>query len=454
VSFDQTLAQEPTYDWVWNEKGAVLGELERNDEALEAFRQAAQLRPDEVWYWHNQLLLLRPMERYDEALIAAQSMIDASPRLFIGWSWKGQILNHLERHEESVQAFNRALELEPVDGWTLNAKARALFDLERPEEAFASLERATRYKPGGRKDKLFVQGLHYISKKQFKEALPLLERFIRAKPDSAAGWNMLANTYYMLDRSEDALQALDKCLQVDQARADVWHKQALLLQELKRDEAALASSQRAYTLEPDNATYRDLTISLLIDLKRYEEALPLVERVLEHYSDHKRAWTQKGQLLRLMKRYDEALVVFNHILSLNPAYLDALIARSVIYYNTGDFERAIADNTQVLQNTDLSASRVGMMHNNRGEAYFALGQHAQALADFQKALELRPDFEYAIAGIAVSQHALGQPQEAAQHWQSLLAKDANYRSAEWVKEHLNWNAALVDEARKLIAHVE
>jgi tetratricopeptide (TPR) repeat protein len=80
-----------------------------------------------------------------------------------------------------------------------------------------------------------------------------------------------------------------------------------------------------------------------------------------------------------------------------------------------------------------------------------LKQYQLALSDFQKSLDLRPGYYFALAGLAITYHALGQVEEARRLWNELIAEDSRYRDAEWVKKELNWVDALVEEARKLIA---
>ena len=88
---------------------------------------------------------------------------------------------------------------------------------------------------------------------------------------------------------------------------------------------------------------------------------------------------------------------------------------------------------------------------NRGEVYFELKRYPEALADYQKALELKPDYKFALAGLAVTHHALGNKNEAKRYWQDLLKREPRYSDMDWLQKELNWADALVAEARKLVA---
>jgi tetratricopeptide (TPR) repeat protein len=82
-----------------------------------------------------------------------------------------------------------------------------------------------------------------------------------------------------------------------------------------------------------------------------------------------------------------------------------------------------------------------------------MGRHQDALASFQKADQLKRGDKFALAGIAISYHALGEPAEAQRNWKSLLGRDKRYKDIEWVRRELRWADPLIAEAQKLIAEL-
>jgi tetratricopeptide (TPR) repeat protein len=96
---------------------------------------------------------------------------------------------------------------------------------------------------------------------------------------------------------------------------------------------------------------------------------------------------------------------------------------------------------------------LNVVYNNRAEIYFMQGQLALALADYQKSDSIKPDYHYTLAGLAITQQALGSIDEALRLWKALLDKNEKYRDLAWVQKELNWTAPLVEEARKLVARL-
>ena len=82
-----------------------------------------------------------------------------------------------------------------------------------------------------------------------------------------------------------------------------------------------------------------------------------------------------------------------------------------------------------------------------------MGKFEEALADFKKSIKLKPNHKFAIAGQALSHHALGQIEKARQSWQHLIALDSKYRNPEAIKGEYHCAEGFVEAARKLIAEL-
>ena len=71
----------------------------------------------------------------------------------------------------------------------------------------------------------------------------------------------------------------------------------------------------------------------------------------------------------------------------HPAYAVAYNNRGNVYRNLGQYQQAIADYDKAIELNPNDA----VAHNNRGHAYADQGQYQQTIADFDKAIELDPD---------------------------------------------------------------
>ena len=166
---DKILEAQPRSDGLWFHKGQVLTQMDRHDDAFEAFSVASRLDPgDPIPKLHaarallrlkkpkqaKQLLqeLLPHAERcpdilvlYGSALIedgqpeeAVKLLTEATrfaPRDHVAWEGLGEALLKLKRYDEASKALEQALELHPDCRWALVCYCKALFALGAHKKA-------------------------------------------------------------------------------------------------------------------------------------------------------------------------------------------------------------------------------------------------------------------------------------------------------------------------------
>jgi Mlc titration factor MtfA (ptsG expression regulator)/Tfp pilus assembly protein PilF len=97
-------------------------------------------------------------------------------------------------------------------------------------------------------------------------------------------------------------------------------------------------------------------------------------------------------------------------LRLRPNYLDAYRGRAGCYFDLGEFDRAIADWSEVIRLTD-GEERVDAF-SERGAVHLATGSHDAALADFNEAIRRCPDFARAYRDRGAAHVARGDVEQA------------------------------------------
>lgn len=186
--------------------------------------------------------------------------------------------------------------------------------------------------------------------------------------------------------------------------------------------------------------------------KDFDGAIADYEQAIQLNPDFPLSYFNRGVLFLNQKKYiDAAILDFNEAIRLDPEMVEAFFARATAFGEKLDWNQAIEDYGQVIrQGTHISEAL-----NNRGEAFFIIGEYKKALLDFEQANKLKHNgFRMAIAGLAITHHALGNPQKANQYWQSLIKRSRKFRDAQWVKKELNWNDKLIEEAKKIIGELQ
>ena len=73
-----------------------------------------------------------------------------------------------------------------------------------------------------------------------------------------------------------------------------------------------------------------------------------------------------------------------------------------------------------------------------------------ALVDYSRAVELDPDSEAHLAGLAVIQHVLDNHDDARQQWQALVEADARFKTTTLLRDEYLWSQKMIDAAQAII----
>lgn len=186
--------------------------------------------------WQRGTTLLRRGSPADAAA-ALEPVVAALPTFAPGWHRLGLAHVSQKRHEDGVSALKKSIELDPRSG--------ARFDLARV----------------------------YMARKQWGEAIPLLQATLKAKQDDSAALRLLASANF----------------------------------HLKRYPEAAAGYGRAYRVDPQPRTLLSAAIALHAGGK-HDKALELLDGLLEHAATIPEIRFERGLVLSELKRSGEARI--------------------------------------------------------------------------------------------------------------------------------------------------
>ena len=147
ASFDQALALMPAFPDALNNRGNALQELHRPAEALDSYDRALAIRPGYAEALSNRGNVLQLLNRTEEALLSYAQALAIRPDHTEALTNQGNLLQGLRRHEEALASYARVLAITPDDVETLNSQATVLLDLRRFDAALLSFARALSSSP-------------------------------------------------------------------------------------------------------------------------------------------------------------------------------------------------------------------------------------------------------------------------------------------------------------------
>ena len=132
----------------------------------------------------------------------------------------------------------------------------------------------------------------------------------------------------------------------------------------------------------------------------YHGAVMLLREAVDDGIAYADSWHLLGLSLALIGRPQEAIEAFDQAVQKNPRYVEAHLNRGIVLVELGREEDARASfvTAEQLGQPDASgfpaivANRLANAHAALGDDYCAAGAPAEALAEYEKALHLRPRF--------------------------------------------------------------
>jgi tetratricopeptide (TPR) repeat protein len=363
--------------------GVALLQLGRKGDALKAFETAATLGSVDAVVYRNLARAAQDKGEHAQARELLLKTIEAEPGEAQNYLALAESLAALGQHDQEVMAYRAA--------------ATAFITNRRINEAMDAIGHALELVPDDPPTLLFRAELLRAQARD-DEALQTIEQALLLEPTNAYTLGTKGRLLRALDRPDEAVQALQAAAQLDGSLDWVHAELGAALNTLKRPDEAARALDAALKLSPDNAFALGLKGRLLNALEKYDEALPLLQRALE--LDPTLDWLYPDLCtdLILAGRSEEALPIIEQAQS---------------------------------RSSQNEALLVGL----KGEALRSLGRHKEAVAAFERSLELQPDIPYFLARLGQSLLHAGRGKDAIEPLQRAVAKDS---TMDWPFAYLGW----------------
>ncbi len=168
-----------------------------------------------------------------------------------------------------------------------------------------------------------LYGLVLLDKDRPLDAVPLLERAVKAAPRDPAVHNVLGGALRAIGDVKRAVDVYKKALRWDGDFTDAHFNLANTYRDLNRLDEAAAHYAKAIALEP---AFADAHFNLGLTfnaLERFEDAEAAYRNVLVHAPDDTEAMIGLGKALSIQQRYDEAETPLRAALDADPRSMEA-----------------------------------------------------------------------------------------------------------------------------------
>jgi tetratricopeptide (TPR) repeat protein len=327
----------------------------------------------------NKGVSLKILGRPEEAIACFDRAIALRADIAPAYCNKGTSLEALGRPEEAIACFDHAIALEPDSAETHYNKGATLGSLERDEEAIACFDRAIALKPDYAKAHS-LKGLSLDSLGRPEEAIACFDWAIKLEPDDAKTHFVKGVALEFSSRLEEAVIAYQKAHELGIADA------VARIEECRQKLEIIEKILEPTASEPDEAEAQYNKGVSLFALGRYEEAIACHDRAIELQPDYANAHYYKGASLSATGRFEAALGCFERARDLGHPLSPKAVEVTRRYLAEEKARSGISRNGPGISKLEAAE------HYDKGISLAELGRYDEAIACFDRAIALRPDF--------------------------------------------------------------
>lgn len=204
---------------IYNNRGAVLSDSTRNEEALRDFTSLVELKPRYPNGWRNKGLIHVRLKQKEEAIRSFSEAIKYFPSDGSNYLSRGTIYVEKNDFENALKDFSKMIELDPKSGEGYYARSEAYGKSNRLTEALADINKAIELSPENAQAHN-NRGIIYSMAGRFQEAVNDFTRALELKPDNFNTYTNRALSYKAMGKYTEALQdmitAKEKGIAVDE----------------------------------------------------------------------------------------------------------------------------------------------------------------------------------------------------------------------------------------------
>ena len=241
-----------------------------------------------------------------------------------------------------------------------------------------------------------------------------------------------------LGRTDDAVADFDAAVAVNPQHIAARLRKAELLARVNRPEEARRAFDATVDAYPDNALVYNNRGDFLRSLGERDAAVQDFTRAIEKDPTFGYAYTNRGVTLLEGGKADAAINDFDRSLELQPDQPVVLGMRGNAQLVRGDLEAAIRDQRAAVR----AAPQNPVTHSDLAFALFFAEQYQDALAEFDEALDLAPQFRHLHPWRFETLAALRRDPSADPGVRAALENDGN--AVDWVVRLIQYQTGSID----------
>lgn len=336
--------------------------------------------------------ILLELSRYDEAITSLNEALELEPVNFEAYTCIGECYEKQGRLREAIENYEASIESYPYFIKPYIQQVKILLDIELYDEAEQVLDRLDSLELDSDQSLLYRARLMWKKAETSKHmalTLKLEQRLL--EEDHVSDLEDISEVYYekaraiyfinVDDRKERIIDVLDKAIAINANKAEYYYMYGCVLWEFDDREGALKQFNKALEVGGDSARVYFQMAGIYHEMEDEREERVLL-KITEISPDDPEVYGHLGQFYEDNGKIEEAIDAYTKQLEIAPSGY-YYVARGILHFDTGSNDDSIADYQAALECGDNEA----YANYNMGRVYMATGKLDEAKLLFEKAIE-------------------------------------------------------------------
>jgi tetratricopeptide (TPR) repeat protein len=245
-------------------------------------------------------------------------------------------------------------------------------------------------------DYLRLRAEHYYENNKFDEALADVDRALKLEPDHASTNELRGLILLGLNKYDEALKSFDRSGELVPDAALPYQHRGELYRQKGDFQKAIEQLTKALEKAPDSIATLMIRAGVYYELKQPEKALEDIDKAIELQPTLAQPHLMKVEILAATKHVDQAIAHLEKLLKTAPGNEQLLDRLSAFYLIDNQPKKAIDSASQIISHDPDNFDALRL----RADAYLSIGDHAEAITDFDKALAQKDDDEGLLNNLA------------------------------------------------------
>ncbi|GAB4529360.1 MAG: hypothetical protein Tsb0014_11220 [Pleurocapsa sp.] len=358
----------------------------------------------------------------DSAIAKYLKLVEENPEKAEIHANLGSFYAQKQQWQQAINCYQKAIAIDPTLAGVYRNLAKIFTKIGNQLQAADYLFQGLKLEPfWADAEEHYQLGKLLQSQKKFNKAIASYRQAIELKPDFLDPYNCLGELLLDLGKIEPAIAMYRQAIKQNPRNSRFYFALGQILASQGKWQQASRHYQQALALNSNFAPGHYSLGMVFSKMNQWSQAQGCYQIAVSLQPNYWEAYHQLGIVLQEQKQWLQAINAYQKVLDLRPQFVPAILKSANIYRRLGQYQQAINSYTQVIEiatpDSPLEQEALNSYQTTleshpqpNPSLYYQLGKilrsksrFSEAIAAYQKAIEVDPNFPWSYIDIQYTQ---------------------------------------------------